>query len=318
MLGPSMVPVVCRPSKIEGQVVAKAGLFVRDFRGTDQFIGGFAMSSSGDKAAEIARWEVMERVHALHALANERMDLDRCFSGRRWPDLSVTGQVPASFCLLGPHPFGPGPYLDANGLGFGPDLATAADHAVYELAERHVAAKIWYQGWPVQQVGDSFPILRNFVGTVYALADPEAPPFAMAVVCDEPGTFAAAGSCLANTWSRARSHAIEEVLLLLDGHLEGDVGPCASASDRVLSLRKSCDSELRLKHFARCIHPGLRAQPGDVEPSGDVVHVLDNVCLGMLLEEEGSILIRALSESALTLPAARRARPANIPEDWFC
>lgn len=315
-------PAIVRPSRIVPWQVAKAGLVVNGAHCRNSFIGGFSMAQDADRAVAIARAEVQERLHALYDVAKDNLIEGRFFPAFSWPGLRSDGVVAADRCILGAHPFGAPPYLDATGLAYRGDLAGAARHAVYEVLERHFAAAVWYDAEPVVEHLPAVPVHAGHVARLFTLANRPHLPFVIAVIAG-PGAFTGAGSCFGSTPASARAHALKEVAMLLDGYLEGDGGACASSAARVLSLRDTNVGRARIAHFeGRVVGTAVRdleAETAEIDDGTILAYLGDRKRprLGLIATLTEGVVIRAVAEGLPNL-LSHRANASDQPGDWYC
>lgn len=316
--------VITRPSKIRSMIVAKSGVLVNGTQLRNAFIGGFAIARNAGTASAAAKFEVLERLHALFDVARSHVtDAGTCRSVR-WPDLEAAPPLPASMCLLGPHPFGPAPYLDATGLAFHTDLRRCVQHGFYEALERHFTARIWYRGECMAEVGAPQYLIDDFVCRTFTLAKKPALPFAIAVICNEARSFACAGASFRENLGAAIDHAVDEACLLLDGYLECDAGPTCSDLGRLLSLRDPEISKMRLRHFEGLVterREGHTKAANSWNLLDDISEHLGGVPqarAGLLCSGPQGFVARTVVTGLDGLQASRRDASPTVPSDWFC
>lgn len=321
-VAPPEPSAIVRPSRIVPWQVAKAGLLVNGAYCRNSFIGGFSMAQDADRAVAIARAEVLERLHALYDVAKDNLIEGRFFPALSWPELQDDGLIAADRCVLGAHPFGAPPYLDATGLAYHRDLRSAARHAVCEVLERHFAAAVWYDSEPVVEHLPPVPVHADHTARLFTLANRPHLPFVIAVFAGS-SAFTGAGSCFGPTLASARAHALKEAAMLLDGYLEGDRGACASSAARVLSLRDAEFGRARISHFEKGLvgttSRDLEAETAAIDDETILAYLVSRKRprIGVITTLTEGVVVRAVVEDLPGL-LSRRGNSPDKPSDWYC
>jgi hypothetical protein len=319
-----LLQVATRPSKIKSKIVAKSGVLVNGTQLRNAFIGGFAIADNAEAASAAAKFEVLERLHALYDIVQSNLVDERACRSVRWPTLEDAPLLPASMCLLGPHPLGPPPYLDATGLAFHTDLRQSVRHGFYEALERHFTAAAWYRGERLVELGEPRQIVGDFLCRTFTLARRPSLPFAIAVIHEEGRSFACAGASFHENLGAAVRHAVNEACLVLDGYMEHDEGLTCSDRGRLLSLRDPDLTRVRMQHFQGLVLGRDELQASGSDPSALLRNLSEHlgsvpeVRAGILCSGVPGFVTRTVVPGLRGLQKCRSEPPRGVPSDWYC
>lgn len=219
--------------------VARAGLMVSSASGAQQAILGFAAAHDVDDASARARFEVRERLMSHYTVASRDGARDcpiryaKQGSSRVGPPISLQ-----SVCWGVPGQ----PTNDTSGVAHGASVDDAAERALWELIERHMAVLAWHERALLEEVAPPIQLGRGQVRFVTLANTPVA--FCMACFRLPHEGLWLAGTAAAPTMARARNKAFEEVVMLSESALDDDalaVGQQAIA-ERMATLRGDISS----------------------------------------------------------------------------
>lgn len=327
---PSALPVQSmsrRSDLFPGYYCAKSGLGLRNWKGDPIFIGGFSFGDQSGYAQMVATCEVYERFYALYDAQSERLRKSSFLPCYVWGNQRIRQQVHAAKVLIGSAPGMSSAGNDASGLGFHCRRADAEQHAVFELAERHLLARIWYGDAKVTPVTRPVCVTSDWRLTYFTVAMRPHIPFSLAVLWSPSEPLWIAGSSICTTMREAQSKAWREAQMLADTIMHRDVGPCGNSHtrERLFALRGATAIVMQ-RHFAMKNVRRKNALAMDIdaltEPWSIVRRVFGNVpvyCVP-LHESSNAYVIRALCDSAWKLRTLRLQRSATdtIPRDPFC
>jgi hypothetical protein len=265
---------------------------------------GFSLCLQGEAlhgAVARSQYEVLERVFALPELYGA--GLERPVWLRRWDQEGPAR--PATAREVCQRPGG-----DSTGLAIHTCPQTSAQHAVMELLERHVLGQIWYARSLAPMVSCRESVSPNMELVTLGVAGI---PLVVVVARSTTEPWAFCGSALRLDPASARLAARREALMLVDGHLEADVGVRGQRSTRRLAALS--------RNGAQLCAPLLQAPAGERAAHADAADLVRNVLgqagvyVGTVQVRPGLYLSRACSDAAVTLPMWRSRQGI---EDPFC
>ncbi len=236
------------PTLIGNHTIVQTGVYSQ-VPGTDRrlFFGGFSCKPSRDAAIFVAPFEVAERLLATYYFSTPQL------RDSEYAVLSVNtheprGSLKAENVILGPTVAHPKNDLDAVGLGFHGDMRKAIQHAVCELIERNILARIWYEQLPIVKLLECQLENTGYVLSAYSVSCCKAFPFVMATIHDGECNFLCLGASVSCFFSTALERATAEAIMLVDNilqkktllNIENEVSRArmVSQSDPAISLQR--------------------------------------------------------------------------------
>lgn len=250
------------------------------------FVGGFTLSKDQELGKMIAQYEVLERLFAMPAFTSEKEILEGYLFARKSEDKKIVRRH-RSDILLGMKAGNQHFKDDASGLAIHTDHNCAVETAIFEVLERDLLGRIWYD-----QTIRLTPIRSKEQNKLciswYKLADYPDLPFRLCSITDEHNLFAC-GSSIKSSSKLAEAKAFEEAGCLAESVLHREFGATNGFDDKTRWKIRSLKSDLsvqRKAHFDRCLVP-----PTDGEHSIlTVIQVLELLQVRMDLIEIYPIL----------------------------
>lgn len=321
------IQTVTRQSKYpRGYWLAKSMVCYKNWLGRSMVAHGFSLKKKQEHAKFISQCEVYERLFAYYDFLPQNK-----FTLLKWSDSSIINTLIPNEVILGPSPGYKVSRYNASGLSWHSSIHHAREHSVFEIIERHLLAKIWYQKQKL------VPIFRkewlNAITSIeyYTLKNNTLTPFVLAVANHKDNLFWLCGSAVSNSFCHSKEKSREEVLMLLDGILCNDnikLNPNKKTAKRLLSLRNPKISINRKTYFNHLVQKNENEL--HVETNLTAVIKTDDIilnCFGhnaeigyvILKNDNDGCLVRTFCKDAILLGDMRRANQHSfIPEDPFC
>ncbi|HEX2859259.1 MAG TPA: YcaO-like family protein [Alphaproteobacteria bacterium] len=318
MISAHLIKTVTRRAHVPaGWIIAKSVMGVRTGKFGPRAVYGFAIDATEEQAIARSQYEVLERVHAYYDVFFHSAGVQESLPSYGWASHLSYGYKLAGEVLLA-HPqqaIG----VDANGLAWHTTLEEAVAHGMLEVVERHLNARIWYEGAQLCPVSVTPLAIPSLTLNLYTTIDNI--PFVLAVIGSSNHDVLACGTSVAATLGQAELKASQEAYMVLDGLLQNDTGNANSETSRakLLSLREKEFIQPVLGHLNEL----LVHTPAPPKVIG-LKQIMENVtglntgeghyCL--LAKGENAVAIRAFCTGALN-PKFHPQR-GSVPEDPFC
>lgn len=292
-----------------GHIVARTGIFstmLGDSR--KKFFGGFSCKPRAEEAIHVAPYEVAERILATYKFSNP------IYRDSKYEIFSLIGDKPMGYVrpdevILGPVPYNLKNNLDAVGLSFHLEKDMAVKHAIYELIERNILCKIWYEDHPLikiseHKIQDTCYILSN-----YTISHNPIVPFVMSVIYEKNYEFLCVGAAVSDSISNATlKSSAEAIMLSHDVILEKSLNNISNMAtkERMLSQANPVLSRDRNNYLSKSLKLGdYSYDPNRFFSVSDILRLLDisedDICYCILHSSLSGVLIRAISKKLKTL-----------------
>jgi hypothetical protein len=291
----------------KGYYVGKAGIQFLNWQKEWEFLFGFSLCQDEQQAKQIAYYELLERLLARYEIQSKIRGNISDFTSVAWPSWKPSKDVNPGVIFIGRNPFSQ-TGVEAAGLALRQTLDEAAEHAIFELLERHLCAKIWYTKDVSLIRVDPGITFEQYVINFYT-TNASGLPFVMAEVISEKCKTITFGHAIRRTFLEASHKARSEAFMLLDCLLHDDNGICSNerTKRRIFSLRRD---------LALTRHDYLQNKVTSYEscfPEGQfncsqVVHkVLGESAISIipLFQDDKICVVRAISPAVETLAACR-------------
>lgn len=290
------------------------------------FVGGFTLSKDQEQGQTIAQYEVLERLFAMPAFAAEK----EIFEGYLFSDKSNNKQIVRrhrSEILLGMKSEMRRFKNDASGLAIHTDHNCAVETSIFEVVERDLLGKIWYDQ-TVRLMFTRYEEKNRLCISWYKLANYPDLPFRLCTITDEHNLFAC-GSSVKSSSKLAEVKAFEEAGCLAESVLNEEFGATNGFDDKTRRKIKSLKSDSSIKrkaYFDGCLVSSMDSEHSTMS----LIQVLENLQIHTDLVEIYPILQEEQTKSPYhliraTVPGLRglrewRTDPKNTYslEDPFC
>lgn len=294
--------IVYEKSIEPGYVIARTGVLCKiPYKDTPVFIGGFSCKSNESKAGEIARYESAERMLSTYYIAkisNPNLDFYcRCASSN-----DILSKVEPEKVILGPTLLKSSPHKDAVGLSFHENIEKAKLHGIYEIVERSLLGKIWYESHKLIQIKSEKSLSGMFTIEYYTVALDSLVPFVMAVAITSDGSCLTVGASFSGSWEFSMEKAKSETIMLInDVQKKASLDKIANleTKDRMKTQGDSNVSKSRYQYIKSiCIK--FEPQKDKYFSSIDLLEKLD-LCLDdfqycILYESDIGVVVRSYSD----------------------
>lgn len=308
----------------DGYYVGKAGIQFRNWQKEWEFLCGFSCSQDEQHAKLIAYYELLERLVARYEIQCKiQKSIDR-FQAFSWPTCKLIGPCNPGDIFLGKNPFSL-TGVEAAGLALRKSNEEAAEHAVLELLERHLCAKIWFTEEIMLFKVKSNISFHEYEVNFYTVDSCDLP-FVIAEIISNELKISSYGHAIRKTFHEASQKAFSEALMLLDCLLQGDNGICSNerTKKRIFSLHGDVALE-RNEYLQSKVIGYENAFPEREFACVDIAKQLigneSDISIVPLLQDDKITVVRALSPKVETL--AFRRYLGNLPSatkilDPFC
>jgi len=217
------------------------------------FVGGFTLSKDQTLGKTIAQYEVLERLFAMPTFASEK----ETFEGYLFSNNNENKKVvrrPRSEILLGMKSGIQRFKNDASGLAIHTDHNCAVETAIFEVVERDLLGKIWYDQ-TIRLIPTCHKEQNKICISWYKLANHPDLPFRLCTITDEHGLFAC-GSSIKSSSKLAEAKAFEEAGCLAESVLNEEFGSTNGFDDKTRQKIKSLKSDISIKrkeYFDGCL-----------------------------------------------------------------
>ncbi len=304
------------PAGVDGWTVVQHGLFLRTSRGTVPVIGS-ACARDAARARDVSRYEAIERLLTRSAAAG---DPDRLLPTWKYADASQSGSRLLSGVVRWPLRVG-GPATDGTGIAVHRDRRSAVLHAVFELLERTLLARLWYGGG-IPFDGSAVEMVPEGIRLEVWCQIGHDVSFAVAEAHDNHLETLTLGAAVRSTATDAVEHARAEAIMLLGSvreravpsHIQAEAreraaglrGPLAAIRSAYLRSKiREAQSEVATRGTSD-LFALAGVKPGDVD-------------IAEIFSGPDWIFLRAIDDGALLIKDARRVTsPSSIVPDPFC
>jgi YcaO cyclodehydratase, ATP-ad Mg2+-binding len=305
----------------KGYYLGKAGIQFTNYSGDKDFLFGFSINHDKDVAKQVAIYELLERLLARYEI-QYRIDEDFTrFQAFRWPDWKVVDCCSPGQLFIGKNPFCP-TGVEATGLGLRMTKEAAAEHAILELIERHICAKIWYTDeLPLYEVCTNIK-LEGFEIYFYIISKQNIT-FAIAEIFSPQLEISLFGHAIRKTYEESFNKAFSEALMLLDCLLHNDNGQCSNqkTKERIISLKSDLSIKrhnyLHKKVTTKLQKEELSQNQFDCKNMVNWIFGNETISVVLLFQDNQFSVVRALSQKAKTLNEYRTSNHIEIL-DPFC
>ncbi|WP_188826806.1 YcaO-like family protein [Nocardia camponoti] len=275
----------------------KAGIRVTH-SGQSRPVVGFSCGEEPEAAWQRARSELFER-------------LLTAWLKMSWAEASFRESVAPSTAAAIESLIG----RDATGLAFHPDSSQARAHATFELMERHILGRIWYDDLRIQPLESSprwsAPNVETALYTT--VRQVELGHFVLSSIYDKRNEIFVVGSAIRETMNEAAEHAWEEAAVMHDSQLNDSQSPYVrpQSRERHRSLRGALSKD-RFRH--------LQSKVGSTGEGGmRAIAVPSRLAREQLVQTSVGCLVRSwVPTGDFALVSDYRAANTDIVRDPFC
>jgi len=293
--------------------IARTGIYCR-MPGIAQplFIGGFSCKNNGEQAKTIARFEVAERTLATYYLSNPLL------RDRDYPLFSIHSGKNIDFIkpekvLLGTTSTGQINDTDAVGLGFHINKNDAINHSIFELLERHILGKIWYEKHPLIQISEITLEKQDYIILDFTIESEKILPFVMSVLFDKKCNLLCVGASFSTSILKAVEKARCEAIMLANDVISSKsiINITNKANQERMLSQKNGTLSLKRRNYllnltSRKINTNLQSEITLLQ-SLEILHLKNNdIYYCLLHESEYGYLARAVTKKLITLREYRR------------
>lgn len=275
------------------------------------FIGGFSCKKNLLEAEYVSRCEVAERLLATYNLSL-KANRDTQYILRSVISNQDVRFINADEVLLGPTLKNPKNSKDAVGLGFHSTVKEAITHAVFELLERNILGKIWYEACPLIKLSEVRE--DDIFYSEFTIKSTEALPFVMCVMHDRKCNFLCVGASFTNSIEHSREKSKAEAIMLAHNilnnksieHINNHSSRVRfiSQSDPYLSIRRKKYLSMITNHQANSYRYEIDS---DIERTLAVLNLQgDEMGYCILHESIHGNLVRAVSSKLILLQDYRK------------
>ncbi|WP_416211086.1 YcaO-like family protein [Frankia sp. Cr2] len=265
----------------------------------------------------MSRYEAIERLLTRSAAAG---DPDRLLPTWKYADASQSGSRLLSGVVRWPLRVG-GPATDGTGIAVHRDRRSAVLHAVFELLERTLLARLWYGGG-IPFDGSAVEMVPEGIRLEVWCQIGHDVSFAVAEAHDNHLETLTLGAAVRSTATDAVEHARAEAIMLLGSvreravpsHIQAEAreraaglrGPLAAIRSAYLRSKiREAQSEVATRGTSD-LFALAGVKPGDVD-------------IAEIFSGPDWIFLRAIDDGALLIKDARRVTsPSSIVPDPFC
>lgn len=324
-LGDIKVPVkqhVTEAVLPNGYYLARSLLEYTDRNGQPNRLPGFSFGRDREQCRRVSGYEAIERLAATYDFQSAVLNRNTSVPGHEWQTGKFT-TVPFERVLIQNNaPSTLAIDNDATGLAYHHDREAAISHAICELLERALFARVWWKDESLLEIGDGEGLGRGYTFRKYCIDAEPVPPFVLGTVSNTDEHVWLCGSALDQDPQAAIEHAKEECCMLLDNHFSDNddlVFQSDTAKERRLQSMQSDQSSARRDHIrAKC-----SGSVAAFEPASLLVDVFDtfdfarNVDIATLWEDDNHCVVRATCDDIQGVHEVRRNSNADVPPDIF-
>jgi len=324
-LGDVEVPVRQRVTEAvlpEGYYLARSLLKYTDRNGQPSRLPGFSFGTEEEQCRQVSGYEAIERLAATYDFQSTIADRDTSVPGHEWQSGQST-TVPFERVLIQNNA---PPALDidndATGLAYHHNRENAIIHAICELLERALFARIWWQDESLCEVGEAENVGCDYTFRKYCIDAVPVPPFVLGTISNTTERVWLCASALNRNPQAAVEHAKEECCILLDNHFsdkEDLVFQSDPAKERRLRSIQSEQSSARRGH----IREKRTGTVDTFEPTGPLEDVFDtfdierNIDIATLWEDNEHCVVRATCDDIEGVHEVRQSSQGDVPPDIF-
>lgn len=299
--------------------ISKTGLNVKLPNRKDKlFFGGYGCSKNKDLAERAAYFEAYERALSTYYPVSSYCNNDKI----KYTDIKGenSGESCISEWILGPTPWKQDDFLDAVGLCIHSNYSDAKNHAVLEVLERHILAKIWYLCEPIAFL-DKFQISPEIFCCSFTVT--QNVPFVFTITYKKDLSLMCLGSAFSKSLEIAQAKSLSEAVILMDDRLnEREVWNIALPETRARMLSQQ-DKELNTLRF-EYLHSNITQKHLTNGVDVDIFSALglseQNFYCATLFANELGTVVRVKSHTTLRLQTLRKKEKGSIFEklDLVC
>jgi hypothetical protein len=324
-LGDIEIPVRQRVTEAvlpDGYYLARSLIEYTDRNEQPNRLPGFSFGRDREQCRRVSGYEAIERLAATYDFQSAVLNRDTAVPGHKWQTGKFT-TVPFDRVLIQNNaPSELAIDTDATGLAYHHDREAAISHAVCELLERALFARIWWQDESLLRIGDGEDVGRGYTFRKYCVDAEPTPPFVLGTVENPDERVWVCGSALDQRPEEAIEHAKEECCMLLDNHFsdnENLVFQSDTAKESRLQSMQSNQSSARRDHIrAKCSGSVTAFHPdGSLADVFDTFDLVRNVDIATLWEDDSHCVVRATCDDITGVHEVRRNSDADVPSDIF-
>ena len=210
--------------------IATSGIQLQLYNQNVDLFTGFSCQKNLNDALNKSKYEIFERSLSTYLLS-DHSKRDSTYNLFNATNNTLLEQICSDRILLGPTPRGIA-VANAIGLSFHSSLNNAIKHSVFELIERLLLARIWYERNPITIV--DYKKINSHEVYFYTMNSNSTIPFIMSVLVDESKNIMCVGASMTDSFDTSIEKSYTESIMLMHSITQTNIilGNVLSKSNR--------------------------------------------------------------------------------------